>query len=142
MTETRDFEIGKGKTMGAYAAVLGVLYFAVGVVEVLGGAGEVIPGDLFGGLALVVVAATYLNGVKGLFNGEHKGLSFLLGGLFLSAVFGVLYLLLLCADGLMFLLGEAEEFSVLAGLRPEVVVFFLSLPLAYQAWALTREVTW
>jgi len=137
-----DFDIGKGKTIGIYALVLGVVYLAFGVIEVFGGAGDIIPGDLFGGFALAVIAATYLNGVKGLFNGEHQGLSFLIGGLFLSAIFGVLYLLLMGADGLMYILGEADEFSALAGFRPAIGLFFLSLPLAYQAWALTRKVTW
>jgi len=137
-----DFDIGKGKTIGIYALVLGVVYLAFGVIEVFGGAGDIIPGDLFGGFALAVIAATYLNGVKGLFNGEHQGLSFLIGGLFLSAIFGVLYLLLMGADGLMYILGEADEFSALAGFRPAIGLFFLSLSLAYQAWALTRKVTW
>jgi len=137
-----DFELGKGKTIGLYAAVLGVLYLAIGVIEVFGGAGDAIPGDLFGGLALVVIAATFLNGVKRSFDGEHIGLSFIIGGLFLAAVFGILYLLLMGADGLMFLLGEAEEFSVLADFRPAIWLFILALPLAYLARAMTKEVTW
>ena len=137
-----DFDLGKGRIISIYALVLGIAYLAIGIVEVFGGAGIVIPGDLFGGFALVVIAATYLNGVRGVVNGEHRGLSFVLGGLFLSAVFGVLYLLLMGADGLMFLLGEAEEFPVLADFRPAIMLFFLALPLAYQAWGLTREVTW
>ena len=137
-----DFDIGKGKTIGLYAAVIGVVYLVLGVIEVFGGAGDVIPGDLLGGLALVVVAATFLTGVKGAFDGEHKGLSFIIGGLFLAAVFCILYLLLMGADGLMFLLGEAEEFAVLADFRPAIWMFFLSLPLAYLAWGLTKDVTW
>lgn len=137
-----DFGIGKGQRVGIYALVLGIVYLAFGVIEVFGGAGEVIPRDLFGGFALAVIAATYLKGVKGLLNGEHMGLSFLIGGLFLSTVFGILYLLLMGADGLMYVLGEAEEFSILAGFRPAIWLFFLSLPLAYRAWVLTREVTW
>lgn len=135
-----DFDVGKGKTMGIYALGLGILYLVFGLIEVLGGAG-LARGDLFGGLALVVIAATYLNGVKGLFNGEHKGLSLLIGGLFLSAVFGVLYLLLLGAEGLIYLLGEAEEFSALADFRPEIWFFLASLPLAYEARKLTRGIS-
>ena len=137
-----DFDIGKGKTIGIYAAVIGVAYLVLGVIEVFGGAGDVIPGDLFGGLALVVIAVTFLYGIKNTFDGDHKGLSFLIGGLFLSAVFGILYLLLMGADGLMFLLGEADEFSVLADFRPAIWMFILSLPLAYLARGLTKDVTW
>ncbi len=137
-----DFDIGKGKTIGIYAAVIGVAYLVLGVIEVFGGAGDVIPGDLFGGLALVVIAVTFLYGIKNTFDGDHKGLSFIIGGLFLSAVFGILYLLLMGADGLMFLLGEAEEFSVLADFRPAIWMFILSLPMAYLARGLTKDVTW
>ncbi|KAF5414409.1 MAG: hypothetical protein C5S38_04920 [Candidatus Methanophagaceae archaeon] len=137
-----DFDIGKGKTIGIYAAVIGVAYLVLGVIEVFGGVGDVIPGDLFGGLALVVIAVTFLYGIKDTFDGDHKGLSFLIGGFFLSAVFGILYLLLMGADGLMFLLGEAEEFSVLADFRPAIWMFILSLPLAYLARGLTKDVTW
>lgn len=138
-----DFDVEKGNKIGIYAFVLGVVYLVFGVLEVFGGVG-LIPGDFFGGLALVVIAATYLNGVKGVFNGEHKGLSFILGGLFLTTVFGVLYLLVMGADGLMYLLGEAEEFSALADFRPAIWFFFASLPLAYGVWKLIREakVSW
>jgi hypothetical protein len=46
------------------------------------------------------------------------------------------------ADGLMFLLGEAEEFSAVADFRPAIWLFILALPLAYLAREMTREVTW
>jgi len=137
-----DFDIGKGKTIGTYAAVICVVYLVIGVIEIFGGAGDIIPGDLFGGIALVVIGATFLNGIKNTFDGDHKGLSFLIGGLFLSAVFGIVYLLLMSADGLMFLLGEVDEFSVLANFRPAIWMFILSLPLAYLARGLTKDVTW
>ena len=136
-----DFDIGKGKTIGLYAVVLGVLYLVIGMIEVFGGAGDAIPGDLLGGLALVVIAVTFLNGVKRSFFGEHIGLSFLIGGLFLAAVFGILYLLLMGANGLMFLLGEAEEFSAVTEFRPAIWLFILSLPLAYLVRVVTKEVS-
>ncbi len=142
-----DFDPRIGRVMGVYALALGVLYLLFGLMEIVGVGGSgtdpiPIPGDLFGGLAILVVAATYLNGVRGLFRGEHVGLSFLIGALFLSAVFGVLYLLLMGADGLSYLIGSSDEFAALADFRPEIWFFLLSLPLAYQVWKLTREVTW
>ncbi|PXF52626.1 MAG: hypothetical protein C4B56_04625 [Candidatus Methanophagaceae archaeon] len=85
-----DFDLGTGKRLAGYSLVLGIVYLVFGLIEVFGGTGETIPG---------VIASTYLNGVVELSNGEHRGLSFLIGGL-LSAVFGVLYLLSICADGL------------------------------------------
>ncbi len=134
-----DFDTGTGRIMAIYAIALGIGYILSGVIEVFGGAGMV-PGDIFGGLALFVIAATYITGVPGLLNGEHGGLSFLMGGLLLSAVFGVLYILAIGADGLEYIIGAAETLSI--SIRPEIWLFLVSLPLAYQVWKLTREVTW
>ena len=137
-----DFRIKTGKMIAIYASVLGVISLLVGLAEVLGGWGGIIPGDLFGGFVLVVMAATYLGGVKGAFRGRYEGLSFLIGGLFLTMVFGVLYLLMMGADGLMYLLGEAEALPTLADARPAIWIFILSLPLAYRVRSLTARMTW
>lgn len=137
-----DFSIKTGKRLAIYASGLGVISLAIGLVEILGGWGTVIPGDLFGGFVLVVMAATYLFGVKGTLRGRHEGLSFVIGGLFLTAVFGVLYLLMMGADGLMYLLGEAEALPKLSEARPEIWIFIISLPLAQRVKSLTARMTW
>jgi hypothetical protein len=137
-----DFSIKTGKRLAIYASALGVISFAIGLVEILGGSGETIPGDLFGGFVLVVMAATYLVGVKGTLRGRHEGLSFLIGGLFLTMVFGVLYLLMMGADGLMYLLGDAEALPKLSDVRPAIWIFILSLPLACRVRRLTARMTW
>lgn len=137
-----DFSIKTGKRLAIYASALGVISLAIGVVEILGGLGESIPADLFGGFVLVVMAATYLGGVKGAFQGRHEGLSFVMGGLFLTAVFGVLYLLMMGADGLMYLLGEAEALPALTDARPEIWIFILSLPLALKVRRLSAGMAW
>jgi hypothetical protein len=80
--------------------------------------------------------------VKGTLDGDYKGLSLLMGGLFLSAVFGILYLLMLGADGLMYLLGEAEEIPGLVDFRPAIWFFILALPLICQTRKLTKKTTW
>ena len=137
-----DFDLGTGKRLAGYSLVLGIVYLVFGLIEVFGGTGETIPGDVFGGLALLVIASTYLNVVVELSNGEHRGLSFLIGGLLLSAVFGVLYPISICADGLEYLIGGADMFPVIADIRPEIWLFLASLPLVYQAWKLTRDLIW
>jgi hypothetical protein len=137
-----DFSIKTGKRLGIYASVLGVICLLVGLVEIFGGSGEVIPGDIFGGFVLVVMAVTYLNGVIGVSKGRHEGLSFLIGGLFLTSVFGVLCILIMGADGLMYLLGEAEELPKLIDARPEIWIFILSLPLVQRVRNLTEKMTW
>jgi len=89
-----------------------------------------------------VTAAAYLLGVKGTVAGRYEGLSFVVGGLFLTAVFGFLYLLLAGAEALMYLLGEAEAFPGIFDLRPEVWIFLLSLPLALRVRGLLAGMAW
>lgn len=137
-----DFSIKTGKRLAIYASALGLISLLIGLVKILGGWGETIPGDLFGGFVLVVMAATYLSGVKGALQGRHEGLSFLIGGLFLTAVVGVLYLLIMGGDGLMYLLGEAEALPKLSEARPAIWIFILSLPLAYRVRSLTARMAW
>lgn len=127
------------KVAGIYTLVLGTLYVIIGVLEVLFdpilfGIESAIPAGLFSGLALLVIGGVYLYGVKDLWNNRREGISFLLGGAMLSAIFGVVFLLIMGADGLMYWLGEAEEFSAIAEFRPEIWLFFMSLPAAYLVW--------
>jgi hypothetical protein len=127
------------KVIGICALVLGALYIIIGASEVLFdpilfGVESAIPSDLFGGLALLVIGGVYLYGVRDLWNNRREGISFFIGGAMLSAIFGIIFLLIMGADGLMYLLGEAEEFSVIAEFRPEIWLFFISLPAAYLVW--------
>lgn len=125
-----DYDLGFGKTLAVYGVILGILYLIIGLVEV--------PGDVFGGLALVVISAVYLYGIRGLWSAEYGGLSFIIVGLMLSAIYGILYLLLMGADYLMYTLGK-EEFSAIASFRPEIWLFLISLPAAYFIWS-KREI--
>jgi len=128
------------KAAGGYALVLGALYVSVGVLEILSwigirlsGTESVIPEDLFGGLALLVIGAVYLSGVKTLLTKGEEGLSFLFVGAILSATFGVVFLLIMGAHWLNYWLGVGE-FSTIAEFRPEIWLFFISLPAAYLIW--------
>jgi len=136
-----------------YAVVLGIIYIIFGAAEFvlgiynlfssMGNAGfiEVIPADIFGGFAALVIGSTYLSALS-LLKGLRESLGYILVGLFLSVVYGAIYLLIVCADGFGTLLasleGEAWTWEWLtrgsAGsglLRPEIWLFFMSLPLAY-----------
>ncbi|MDF2954873.1 hypothetical protein [Candidatus Alkanophaga liquidiphilum] len=115
-------QIGNPIGMGVYAAVLGTLYATLGMLEVANVAGfsERMPADVFGGLCLLVIAATFFLGAKELFDGQEVGISFVIVGVALALVFGLLYILIAGADALMYALGELEEFSLLAEIRPEV----------------------
>lgn len=132
-----------GKVIATYAVILGVMYFALGLLEFIGGLGgllglgedvllgfEWIPVDLYGGFATLVIGAAYLGSVP-LWNGKYESLSYLLAGALLSAVYGILYILLLGANGFgAYLAGELSEWEWMIDLsRPEIWLFILSIPL-------------
>lgn len=139
-----------GKVVATYALVLGIIYFILGILEVVEGFGpffgvtagpvlgaEYISADLFGGLATIVIGAVYF-GAAPLWKAKYESLSFLLVGVLLSTVFGALYLLILGANGFgAYLAGEEWEWMADL-LRPEIWLFFLSLPLGYFALKVTR----
>lgn len=150
----------RNRQIAIYAITLGVVYVIVGAVEFTSGLWNLVspgitvsflgvPIDLFGGFATLVMGATYFGAVP-ILKGKHGSLGFVLIGTLLSAIFGVLYLLIVGADGFGTLLAswEGEEWtwewltSGSAGpglLRPEIWLFFASLPLAYFALRTTKK---
>ncbi|WP_422573833.1 hypothetical protein [Methanothrix sp.] len=127
--------------LGIYALVLGVGYGAQALAETIGGR-ESFPGGILSIAVLLVISATYLMGAKSLVAGRREGLSFLMGGLFLSGAVGGLYLLMTGADWLMYLLGEAEDFAVLSEISPATVLLIVALPLVPMMRKMTRGMAW
>jgi|YelNatPaOPRAMG01_1025707.scaffolds.fasta_scaffold25031_4 hypothetical protein len=139
--------------LGAAYIILGAVEFALGIYNLsspMENASFIgVPADIFGGLATLVIGATYLSAMP-LLKGLRESLGFILVGTLLSTVFGVIYLLIVCADGLGTLLAslEGEEWtwewltSGTAGpglLRPEIWLFFASLPLGIYVLKTTRK---
>ena len=119
------------KNIGLYSALIGGMTAIIGALEViflLTGTDSWIPADLFGGLALLVIAAVYLSGIGELLSKREEGLSFALTGTILTMVFGSLYTLIMGTDYLMYLLGEADEFLILDEVRPEILLLVAVLP--------------
>ncbi|OFV67873.1 MAG: conserved hypothetical protein, membrane [Candidatus Syntrophoarchaeum caldarius] len=119
------------KNIGLYSALIGGITAIIGVLEVIfvfTGTDSWIPADLFGGFALLVIAAVYLSGIGELLSKREEGLSFVLVGSILTGVFGILYILIMGADYLMYLLGEADEFLILDEVRPEILLLVAVLP--------------
>lgn len=133
-----DFDMNRGKIMAAYALIAGILYLSAGIMEIFG----IISRDIIGGIMLMIIAATYLAGIKDTSNGNYKGLSFLIGGLFLSTVYGILYILMMIANWLEYLTGNVESFSLIKEMRIEIWLFFTILPLVYLVWKNVREIKW
>ncbi|MDD4163234.1 MAG: hypothetical protein PHW87_12220 [Methanothrix sp.] len=136
-----EFSIRTGKLLGVYALVLGIGYGAQALAETIGNR-EIFPGGLLSIAVLLVISATYLMGVKSLMAGRREGLSFLMGGLLLSGAVGGLYLLMTGADWLMYLLGEAEDFSGASEISPATILLILALPLLPMLRKLTQGIAW
>lgn len=141
---------GAGKSMVSYAVMLGILYVIIGSIEfatglwdlVAPGATEAIlglPTDLFGGFATLVTGAAFFAAIP-LWRRKYESLGFVLVAVMLSAVFGVLYLLVLGSNGFgAYLAGELSEWDWMTDvLRPEIWLFFLSTPLGYFALKVAR----
>ena len=137
----KEFSVRTGRLLGIYALVLGVGYGAQALAETIGSR-ESFPGGILSIAVLLVISATYLMGAKSLVAGRREGLSFLMGGLFLSGAVGGLYLLMTGADWLMYLLGEVEDFALLSEISPATVLLIVALPLVPMMRKMTRGMAW
>jgi len=148
------------RALVVYAVILGSIYLIIGVAEFTAGLWYLfqpenaaailnLPVDLFGGFSALVIGAAYLGGAF-LWKGKIESLGFLLIATILSIVFGLLYFLIVCADGFSTLIAmwEGEEWtwewltSGTAGpgiLRPEIWLALISLPLGYSVIKTTRR---
>ncbi len=113
--------------MKLYSAILFIVTLAAGLIEFAGGLkGEAVfqlfPSDVFGGLVLIVISAVFLRGIT---HEEHE--AFFGFGSLMLAVFSVLYILVLLANGLdAWIVGD--EWSPLNDLRIEVALLPLAIP--------------
>lgn len=140
-----------GTALAVYSFVIGTLYTIFGILEILIGWGEfvgtgvpliqpielagvnLVPPDVFGGIMLIIIGAVYLTGVGQQGRGEREGLSFLLVGSLLAAVFFVVYVVIMLANGVgyAFQFEDWLEWVWLDDLRPGIWLFLLALPGAY-----------
>jgi len=142
------------RAVAAYAAILGSIYILIGAVEFVTGSWDLlrpgnaqsilgVPADIFGGFSALVIGSAYMGGTP-LWKGKRESLGFILIAVLLSAVFGAVYLFIICADGIGTLVSvwEGEEWTWewltlgTAGtgiLRHEIWLALASLPLGYFA---------
>ncbi len=110
-----------------YSAILFIITLISGLIELTGGLGgktivQFVPSDVFGGLVLIVISAIFL---RGLTHNEHD--AFLGFGSLMLAVFGVLYILVLLANGLDACI-MGNEWNPLNDLRVEVILLPFAIP--------------
>lgn len=136
MTECYD----SGKQKLTFALVTGALYIATGILQALAGAGlftlPLIPGSIMGSFVLIVIGSVFLFGRKELSESNPEGEAFIVVGILLSILFGILYLLVMGADAISAYVLSSEDFgdwTLLDDLRPELYLALLSV-FGYLKW--------
>ena len=147
------FNKNVGTAIAVYSFFIGILYAIFGILEILIGWGEfvgtgvpliqsielagvnLIPPDVFGGIMLIIIGVVYLTGVGQQARGNREGLSFLLVGSLLAAIFFGVYMVIMLANGVgyVFQFEDWLEWVWLNDLRPGLWLFLLALPGAYLA---------
>jgi hypothetical protein len=147
------FNKNVGTALAVYSFSTGIAYAIFGILEILIGCGEfvgtgvplippvelagvnLVPLDVFGGIMLIIIGAVYLNGVGQQARGDREGLSFLLVGSLLAAIFFGVYTVIMLANGIGYMFGFEDwlEWIWLDDLRPGIWLFLLALPGAYLA---------
>ena len=136
MTECYD----TGREKINFALITGSLYILFGVLQGITATGFVeiplVPGSFMGVFVLVVIGSVFLFGYKELKDGIAGGVAFIVVGIMLSIIFGVLYLLVMGADSISAYVLSSDDFSnwtPLDDLRPELYLSLLSL-YGYRKW--------
>lgn len=147
------FNKNVGTVIGAYSFFIGITYTLIGLLEIVIGWGDfigsgaslippielaginLIPPDVLGGIMLTIIGAVYLTGVRQQARGDREGLSFLLVGSLLAAVFFGVFTAIMLANGLgyVFQFEDWLKWTWLDDLKPEIWLFPLALPGAYLA---------
>jgi hypothetical protein len=130
------------KIAGIYSGIIGALYLIYGILELVlwfyvPFTNPFMPaGDIMGGFILLLIGSLYIYRIKALLDMRYEGLSFLFVGLVLSAIIGIMYILIMGADALDALVnGEPWEFDAGAYNLPAIILFLLSLP----CWLVMKE---
>ncbi|MCK9276735.1 MAG: hypothetical protein M0P22_01440 [Methanoculleus sp.] len=125
-----------------FGAVLGVLYAACGllqVVQAIFGTMEslealFIPGNIFSGSVLLVIGTVFLTGVRKLSIGTEEGMPFIYVGILFSVGIGLVELLALCALGAdAYLVGEWADWSAADAVNPLLYLAVIGV-LGLLAW--------
>jgi len=131
---------GPLKEKMTFSLITGALYIVFGILQAIAATGLVdiplVPGNAMGVLVLVVIGATFLFGYNELNQGINEGVAYLMVGIVLSLIFGLLYVLVLSADAVSaYVVGseDFEEWTIIDGIRPELYLAFLSL-FAFFRW--------
>ncbi len=133
---------GKVRIIGIYSAIIGIAYIVYGLIEMVGWTVRAVQfplsptPDIFAGFILLIIGSILIYRIKALLDMKYEGLSFLFVGLVLSAIIGMMYILIMGADALdAVIVGEPWNFDTAAYNLPAIVLFILLLP----GWLILRD---
>lgn len=123
--------------LGFISAILSITYILIGVIEIANTYVSfipllILPGDPMGGFVSITIGLIFAHGIKELYRGDYRGLSFILVGLIMTTVFAGLYTLILIADAIECYVLTSEEFigwTILNDLRIELMLGWILFPL-------------
>jgi len=120
-----------------FAAFAGVLYSLFGIFNIAEGIGVntglagilFVPGDILGGICLVVIGTVFLYGLKEMRQGINAGVSFVYVGILLSLVFMAVYLLIMAGSLLdsFIVPDDYEGWSIMETFRPGIYLGLFSI---------------
>ena len=130
MTECYD----AGKEKLTFTLVTGGLYIFTGILQALTGSGLVslplFPGSFMGAFVLIVIGSVFIFGHRELSESNPEGQAFIVVGILLSILFGILYLLVIGADSISAYILKSDDFddwTLLDDIRPELYLSLLSI---------------
>ena len=133
---------GKVRTIGIYSAIIGIAYIVYGLIEMVAWAVGAVQfplspsPDIFAGFILLIIGSILVYRLKALLHMKYEGLSFLFVGLVLSAIIGMMYILIMGADALdAVIVGKPFDSDIAAYNLPAIVLFILLMP----GWLIIKD---
>lgn len=135
----------KKETLTYFTFLWGMIYLAIGILQVLKGANllsndfissSLFPPEIAGGLVLAIIGAVYLYGTIEFSKSYVEGRAYAYVGIILSIIFGALYFLTFTANlvNAWVLFAEGfEQWTPLSELKPALYLGLLSLVI-YSGW--------
>jgi hypothetical protein len=123
-----------GIVITGYAAFIGLVYIFFGLLEIISGLGissfYTIPSDIIGGLMLIFIGLIFLRGLGELSQAKVSGISYLLVGVMMTIIYSGLFILIMGAEGIEFLIGKEDfmDWSWQYSFRPEIWLPVITIP--------------
>lgn len=122
--------------------VIGIVYLCVGFVQILSSLQLITPllgfSDLIGGFLLIIVASTFLTGVKPLSENNQEGYAFITVGYILAALLFGLQILVILTNGLGWFLRFEDwiVWNIWNDITPSLWMFVILMTATGSLWVI------